>query len=34
MRKIGQRFWGPRREPLVFARESFSRMWKKRNNNH
>jgi L-lactate dehydrogenase complex protein LldF len=34
MKRIGQRFWGPRREPLVFARESFSRMWRRRNNNH
>ncbi|MFO7617010.1 MAG: LUD domain-containing protein [Bacteroidales bacterium] len=34
MKSLGKRLWGPRREPLVFARESFSRMYKKRHNNH
>lgn len=30
MTTIGVKVWGPRREPLVFARESFHRTWKKR----
>ncbi|MFH0761460.1 MAG: lactate utilization protein B [Bacteroidota bacterium] len=30
MTSIGIKVWGPRREPLVFAKESFQQMWKKR----
>lgn len=30
MTTIGIKAWGPRREPLVFARESFHAMWKKK----
>lgn len=25
---VGQKVWGPRRDPLVFAKESFNQMWK------
>ncbi|MCX6226196.1 MAG: lactate utilization protein B [Bacteroidia bacterium] len=30
MNTIGQKVWGPRREPLVFAKESFHQTWKKK----
>ena len=30
MGTVGMKVWGPRREPLVFARESFHQMWKKK----
>lgn len=30
MNTIGARVWGPRREPLVFAKESFHQTWKKK----
>jgi hypothetical protein len=30
MTTVGMKVWGPRREPLVFAKESFSAMWKKK----
>jgi len=30
MTSVGMKVWGPRREPLVFAKESFQQMWKKR----
>lgn len=30
MTAIGEKVWGPRREPLVFARESFHQTWKKK----
>lgn len=30
MRTVGTKVWGPRRAPLVFARESFHAQWKKK----
>lgn len=30
MSTMGAKVWGPRRETLVFAKESFSQMWKKK----
>ncbi len=30
MTTIGAKVWGPRRDPLVFARESFHQTWKKK----
>ncbi len=30
MTTIGMKVWGPRRDPLVFAKESFHQSWKKR----
>jgi L-lactate dehydrogenase complex protein LldF len=30
MTTVGVKVWGPRREPLVFARESFHQTWKKK----
>ncbi|MFA6126386.1 MAG: LUD domain-containing protein [Bacteroidales bacterium] len=30
MSTVGMKVWGPRREPLVFAKESFNTMWKKK----
>jgi L-lactate dehydrogenase complex protein LldF len=30
MNSVGMKVWGPRREPLVFAKESFQQMWKKK----
>lgn len=30
MSTVGMKVWGPRREPLVFAKESFQLMWKKK----
>jgi L-lactate dehydrogenase complex protein LldF len=30
MTTLGIKVWGPRRDPLVFAKESFHAMWKKR----
>ncbi len=30
MTTVGMKVWGPRREPLVFAKESFQQMWKKK----
>lgn len=31
MRSFGMKVWGPRRIPLVFARESFNQSWKRKN---
>jgi L-lactate dehydrogenase complex protein LldF len=30
MSTVGNKVWGPRREPLVFAKESFHQMWKRK----
>ncbi len=30
MQTVGMKVWGPRREPLVFAKESFNEMWKRK----
>jgi L-lactate dehydrogenase complex protein LldF len=30
MTSVGIKVWGPRREPLIFARESFHQTWKKK----
>jgi hypothetical protein len=30
MKSVGMKVWGPRRDPLVFAKESFNQMWKRK----